>query len=562
MTVKATHIDGDVSIGRNVSIGGKATLQGDLHVKGSVRVDGWLDARNIKTPSKGLFRTADQLKESYPEPRNGWWAIVGDSVPGDVYVAYNGSWSKTGQTGGSINLPGVDTGELADKVEQIDGKVDEIDGEVLGLKSKVDEIDRDVSSLREEVDSMDGGGIPVIDAVVAGYGIHVAQSSCLSDEGEVVYLSDLNMFAFLSNGIYYVSWRNVYNYMKTDLSGPIPNKIYAFEKQNYIYEDGELRLISASHPESSGDASGQTLKFHGYIDRDVFTDVLIGSSAEFDGNVYFIKNASLGDDNKNSPRKPIFANYHNGKYLASSSVLPEYIKPDEDGTYSIRTDRFFEFEGEIYVFNGAELLALSELNRITSFEAITDVGEISDSLPYANGDVVYIKEKRAFVNHSEGIYYRKWSAKDVYMDKATNLPYMNKFYSCRGELYIFNGSDMVSLMSGSGSSSESKQDELHPIFIGFVYERVLSRSSQYLATHQCSTTHETVIPDMVNDSDQKYLIVGIPYPYRLDFITSNGMSIPMSSVETQDYNGKACNVCYSVEPISIGAMENITIKIY
>lgn len=106
-----------------------------------------------------------------------------------------------------------------------------------------------------------------------------------------------------------------------------------------------------------------------------------------------------------------------------------------------------------------------------------------------------------------------------------------------------------------------KTEQLSSIFIGFVQECVLSRSSQYLSTYQCSTIHETVIADLVNDSDSKRLIVGVPYPYRLDFITSNGMSIPMSHVETQDYNGQTCNVCYSIEPFSTGAMENITIKI-
>lgn len=55
MSYESKHIDGDVSVGRNTAIGGDATVQGKTHLKGNVMVDGWLEAKNIKGVSKGLF---------------------------------------------------------------------------------------------------------------------------------------------------------------------------------------------------------------------------------------------------------------------------------------------------------------------------------------------------------------------------------------------------------------------------------------------------------------------------------------------------------------------------
>ena len=46
-------------------------------MKGNVIVDGWLEAKNIKGVSKGLFTTIEKLKAVYPLPHDGWWALVG-----------------------------------------------------------------------------------------------------------------------------------------------------------------------------------------------------------------------------------------------------------------------------------------------------------------------------------------------------------------------------------------------------------------------------------------------------------------------------------------------------
>lgn len=99
-SIKTTQIDGDVSVGRNVAIGGGVIVQGRLHFKESVRIDGWLYAKNIQSANKGVFTSIEKLEETYPHPHDGWWAVVGTTIPGPIYVGDGGEWVATGGIGG------------------------------------------------------------------------------------------------------------------------------------------------------------------------------------------------------------------------------------------------------------------------------------------------------------------------------------------------------------------------------------------------------------------------------------------------------------------------------
>lgn len=94
--IPTKQIDGDVAVGRNIAAGGDADVQGSARVGHDLVVEGYLDAKNIKSPCKGLFKTAVILKECFPRPHDGWWAMVGTSVPAYVYVAEGGEWVATG----------------------------------------------------------------------------------------------------------------------------------------------------------------------------------------------------------------------------------------------------------------------------------------------------------------------------------------------------------------------------------------------------------------------------------------------------------------------------------
>ena len=140
-SVKTTQLDGDVSVGRNTSIGGNATVQGNTHIKGNCKVDGWLEAKNVKSANKGLFTTVEKLREAYPHPHDGWWAIVGRSLPAPIYVADGGAWVATGENGGN---PTVDS-------EQYNSNISELQGDLNATKTDVKGIKDDVKALKTQV---------------------------------------------------------------------------------------------------------------------------------------------------------------------------------------------------------------------------------------------------------------------------------------------------------------------------------------------------------------------------------------------------------------------------
>lgn len=164
-SIKTTAIDGDLAVGRNVSIGGKATIQGKTHFKGRVKIDGWLEARNIQGANKGMFATLEKLQAAYSLPHDGWWAIVGDTLPGPIYVAEGGKWLATGEVGGN---PTIDSEEfieattgLISSVEALESAVKDIeeyqntqDTEIDGVADRVAALERSTNSMQTELEAL------------------------------------------------------------------------------------------------------------------------------------------------------------------------------------------------------------------------------------------------------------------------------------------------------------------------------------------------------------------------------------------------------------------------
>ena len=85
----------------------------------------------------------------------------------------------------------------------------------------------------------------------------VINSTSFSNDGEVVYIinpidvdnDNLPIFAYKVDGEYYRSWSSVYDYMLSDLSSPIPNKLYEYNKQQYTYSesDRELKILENTY---------------------------------------------------------------------------------------------------------------------------------------------------------------------------------------------------------------------------------------------------------------------------------------------------------------------------
>lgn len=123
MNEETRHIDGDVSVGRNVAIGGNTMVQGGAIVKHGLRVEGWLDAPNIKGVNKGIFLTENDLRTTYPVPQDGWFAGVGTSSPFAAYVGMGGQWVATGGTititVDASSLPVIEDATLQAEIDEL-----------------------------------------------------------------------------------------------------------------------------------------------------------------------------------------------------------------------------------------------------------------------------------------------------------------------------------------------------------------------------------------------------------------------------------------------------------
>lgn len=98
------EIKGSQTVSRHQVVGGNASVGGSMVVGHHLMVKGWLDAPNVKSPLKGLYASAEDLKRAYPRPLPGWFALVGDTLPADVWRSEHGEWVATGKSGGELNI--------------------------------------------------------------------------------------------------------------------------------------------------------------------------------------------------------------------------------------------------------------------------------------------------------------------------------------------------------------------------------------------------------------------------------------------------------------------------
>lgn len=110
-------VGGSVAVGRDVTVGGRSTVRGNATFNRDVYISGWLNARNIRGAGKGLYETVEKLKSAYPNPENGWFALVGNILPADIYRAWGGVWEATGQKGGEPVLELAKLTELSESLE-------------------------------------------------------------------------------------------------------------------------------------------------------------------------------------------------------------------------------------------------------------------------------------------------------------------------------------------------------------------------------------------------------------------------------------------------------------
>lgn len=128
MSLHNTDIQGNANISRNANVGGHANINGDVNVGHNMVVKGWLDAPNIKGTCKGLYASEAALKAAYPRPMPGWFALVGNTLPAQVWRVDGGKWTPTGETGGEFNLwldqLETDVKDLTDDVRDLEELLD------------------------------------------------------------------------------------------------------------------------------------------------------------------------------------------------------------------------------------------------------------------------------------------------------------------------------------------------------------------------------------------------------------------------------------------------------
>lgn len=73
------------------------------------RVGTEVDKLKYAAYNSKLYATESLLKQAVPSPKLGDWAIVGDTIPGEIYQCKtDGVWTATGQTGGGYGMEVVE----------------------------------------------------------------------------------------------------------------------------------------------------------------------------------------------------------------------------------------------------------------------------------------------------------------------------------------------------------------------------------------------------------------------------------------------------------------------
>lgn len=122
------------------------TFDWDVVVGNDLTVGGTIKAKGFKQPNCGLFASLDALKEAYPTPEVGMWAVVGNTMPGDIYRCNTaGVWTATGEKGG------VDKLDLTEVNKAISG---ETTARIAADKSLQDAITREASDRKTADDTL------------------------------------------------------------------------------------------------------------------------------------------------------------------------------------------------------------------------------------------------------------------------------------------------------------------------------------------------------------------------------------------------------------------------
>ena len=350
---ETTYIEGDVSIGEDVHIGGNVTQQGDSLIKGNVRIKGWLEAENIKDSNKGFYLTKEQLKTAYPEPRNGWWAVVGESLPGSIYAVVNGEWTDTGKQGGGANFIDMTNlcNEMLNDISTLLNDVETLkkpDGIIL----KIDHIIEDYATYEfvDNCNDIDQSIYLLINAYDKGIGIGSNQDRPLFvyKKGDLYVLPNPDIETNLNDKIYMYYLDHAGGGF-THIKG---NRQYSYNNKIYIYDNKHKSFIGINDINAP-------LKFK-FIDtpKPIVTPSVLGEanvvSLEMDGDICYIAGRFY---------KEASITYKDGSCEACllTDWVGESLYQDND---SPRKDVLYVCDGKFYIYESERLIDFGEkVNR-------------------------------------------------------------------------------------------------------------------------------------------------------------------------------------------------------
>lgn len=151
----------DLTANRHIAAGGDLRVGGNATVGRNLRVEGWLDAPNIKGPLKGLFASPEALQQAWPRPEPGWFALTGDTLPARVYRCDNGRWQQCGVTEADFTLDAAEIRRVAQTADELqitvganhDQLLDLLDDERGERQSDTARLDAEDSRLRQQMET-------------------------------------------------------------------------------------------------------------------------------------------------------------------------------------------------------------------------------------------------------------------------------------------------------------------------------------------------------------------------------------------------------------------------
>lgn len=467
--IPTQQYDGDLSVGRDLSVGGDSQLRGNATVGHNLTVKGWLEARNIKGANKGLFTSEEALKKAYPRPEKGWWAIVGKTLPGDIYVAENGAWVPTGEQGGN---PSIDCQPFLEDLSALKDRMDATEAEIETLTAAVKQAEMAVVQLseldKETVERLKSEPRRSVMMVVDEKGRVVGVVFQFADNMEHVLTQVLHTHYVIEGGGTTAEIAHSHNHNHVNVLHRM------FTNRDYLRISGMVSAytIESAFPDGGDLASGNGIK--AYFSLFEYDTSSMPSGNEWpalrwspwqnkEAEDAFFVNFAIKEKANNSFVKHLQETYD--REIASLKSADKEHLEIIDGLISTDVDmeqRLKAVEQEIPKIGPMEQRVSDLIEGCTMrFDGFASLGEVEEisverplSIRFHTGQQVFVAEYR------RGAWCNNWPSRYQYMDDEGHVR-ANKLFLCDSALYCWNpGRNRLELVQGGGGGEMPDPNDL------------------------------------------------------------------------------------------------------